>query len=92
MLQTRLYAQAVACFNLSDLFSSRSSRASKKTSQNLASKAISKAKVVADTIAEEQDIPPQSQEEPSSEKVEDTNVNTPASGLGTLYSLAFICV
>jgi len=58
---------------------SRSSRASKKTSQNLASKAISKAKVVADTIAEEQDIPPQSQEEPSSEKVENTNVNTPAS-------------
>jgi len=58
---------------------SRSSRASKKTSQNLASKAISKAKVVADTIAEEQDIPPQSQEDSSSEKVENTNVNTPAS-------------
>ena len=73
------------CFNLSDLFSSRSSRASKKTSQNLASKAISKAKVVADTIAEEQDIPPQSQEDSSSEKVEDTNVNTPASGLA-LYT------
>merc|ERR1711973_126878 len=58
---------------------SRSSRASKKTSQNLASKAISKAKVIADTIAEEQDIPPQSQEEPYSEKVENTNVNAPAS-------------
>jgi len=58
---------------------SRSSRASKKTSQNLASKAISKAKVVADTIAEEVDIPPQSQEDSSSEKVENTNVNAPAS-------------
>ena len=84
MLQTLVYAeaQAVACVLTFLTFFPRSSRASKKTSQNLASKAISKAKVVADTIAEEVDIPPQSQEEASSEKVENTSVNTPASGLG----------
>ena len=34
----------------------------------------------------------QRNKEPWSEEVENPNVNTPASGLGTLYGLAFICV